>query len=173
MPSGHTVIALIVLSLSYRYARVLFYLFCPIVGALILSLVYLRYHYVIDLFAGAALAAGCSIIGPRSSRGWEGGGGQEKREACWNCTNSPKTGPAKMGESPEGRGGNEAQCFSHFFSKTSQCQVSEITSKKNLQILVAAGFSCALFIKDSPKLKLLNKVKRSQATKNTIFFASA
>ena len=81
MPSGHTVIALIVLSLSYRYARVLFYLFCPIVGALILSLVYLRYHYVIDLFAGAALAAGCSIIGPRLYRWWEAEGGQEKREA--------------------------------------------------------------------------------------------
>ena len=81
MPSGHTVIAVIVLFLSYRYARVLFYLFCPIAGALILSLVYLRYHYVIDLFAGAALAAGCSIIGPRLYRWWEGGGGQEKREA--------------------------------------------------------------------------------------------
>jgi membrane-associated phospholipid phosphatase len=81
MPSGHTAIALIVLSLSYRYARVLFYLFCPIVGALMLSTVYLRYHYVIDIFAGAALAAGCSIIGPRLYRWWEGGGGQEKREA--------------------------------------------------------------------------------------------
>ncbi|MGA8570999.1 MAG: phosphatase PAP2 family protein [Desulfobaccales bacterium] len=81
MPSGHTAIALIVLFLSYRYARVLFYLFCPIAAALLLSLVYLRYHYVIDLFAGAALAAGCIIIGPRLYHWWEGGGGQEKREA--------------------------------------------------------------------------------------------
>ncbi len=81
MPSGHTAIGLIVLFLSYRYARLLFYLFCPIVAALILSTVYLRYHYVIDLFAGAALAAGCSIIGPGLYRWWEGGGGQEKREA--------------------------------------------------------------------------------------------
>ena len=81
MPSGHVAIVLIVLSLSYRYARLLFYLFCPMVGALILSTVYLRYHYVIDLFAGAALAAGCSLIGPRLYRWWEGGGGQEKREA--------------------------------------------------------------------------------------------
>jgi membrane-associated phospholipid phosphatase len=81
MPSGHTAIGLIVLFLSYRYARLLFYLFCPIVAALILSTVYLRYHYVIDLFAGAALAAGCSIIGPRLYLWWEGGGGQEKREA--------------------------------------------------------------------------------------------
>jgi membrane-associated phospholipid phosphatase len=81
MPSGHTAIGLIVLFLSYRYARLLFYLFCPIVGALIFSTVYLRHHYVIDLFAGAALAVGCSIIGPRLYRWWEAGGGQEKREA--------------------------------------------------------------------------------------------
>jgi membrane-associated phospholipid phosphatase len=85
MPSGHTAIALLVLFLSYRYARLLFYLFCPIVGALILSTVYLRYHYVIDLFAGAALAAGCGIIGPRLYRFYrcweEAGGGREKREA--------------------------------------------------------------------------------------------
>jgi membrane-associated phospholipid phosphatase len=81
MPSGHTTIALLVLFLSYRYARLLFYLFCPIVGALILSTVYLRYHYVIDIFAGAALAAGCCIIGPRLYRWWETGGGQKKREA--------------------------------------------------------------------------------------------
>ena len=82
MPSGHTATALIVLFLSYRYAKLLFYLFCPIVAALILSTVYLRHHYVIDLFAGAGLAAGCSIIGPRLYRWWDAGGGQETREAC-------------------------------------------------------------------------------------------
>jgi membrane-associated phospholipid phosphatase len=81
MPSGHAAIGLIVLPLSYRYARRLFYLFCPIVGALILSTVYLRYHYVIDVLAGATLAAGCSIIGPRLYRWWEAGGGQGTREA--------------------------------------------------------------------------------------------
>ena len=81
MPSGHTAIGLIVLYLAYRYARLLFYIFCPIVAALILSTVYLRHHYVIDLFAGAALAAGCSLIGPRLYRWWEAGDGQEKREA--------------------------------------------------------------------------------------------
>jgi len=81
MPSGHTAIGLIVLFLAYRYARLLFYLFCPIVTALILSTVYLRHHYVIDLFAGAALAVGCSLIGPRLYRWWEAAGGREKREA--------------------------------------------------------------------------------------------
>jgi len=65
MPSGHTQIALIVLFLAYRYERALFCLLLPIVCGLILSTVYLRYHYVIDLFVGAGLAVGCMIIAPR------------------------------------------------------------------------------------------------------------
>ncbi len=70
MPSGHTQIALIVLYLAYRYQRVLFYVFLPFVCGLILSTVYLRYHYVIDLLAGALLAIGCVIGGPRLYRWW-------------------------------------------------------------------------------------------------------
>jgi membrane-associated phospholipid phosphatase len=73
MPSGHTEIVLIVLYLAYRYERFLFYLFFPVVCGLILSTVYLRYHYVIDLFAGAAIAVGCMIVGPRLYEGWKGG----------------------------------------------------------------------------------------------------
>jgi len=80
MPSGHTAIALIVLFLSYRYARLLFYLFCPVVGALIVSTVYLRYHYAIDVFAGAALAAVCAIIGPRLYCWWESWEGARRRQ---------------------------------------------------------------------------------------------
>lgn len=64
MPSGHTQIALVVLYLSYRYERIVFYLFLPIVTGLILSTIYLRYHYVVDLFAGGGLAVGCMIFGP-------------------------------------------------------------------------------------------------------------
>ncbi len=52
MPSGHTQIALTVLYLAHRYEKVIFYLFFPIVCGLVLSTVYLRYHYVIDLIAG-------------------------------------------------------------------------------------------------------------------------
>lgn len=72
MPSGHTQIVLVVLYLARRYERVLFYLFFPIVCGLILSTVYLRYHYVIDLFAGGAVAGGCMIIGPRLYRWMKG-----------------------------------------------------------------------------------------------------
>jgi len=71
MPSGHTQIALMVLFLAYRCQRFLFYLFLPLVCGLILSTVYLRYHYVIDLMAGTSIAIGCMIIGPRLYHIWE------------------------------------------------------------------------------------------------------
>jgi membrane-associated phospholipid phosphatase len=70
MPSGHTQIVLMVLFLAYRYKRALFYIFLPVICGLILSTVYLRYHYVIDLFVGMGLAIGCAIIGPLLYRWW-------------------------------------------------------------------------------------------------------
>jgi len=71
MPSGHTQIVLMVLYLTRRYERFLFYLFFPIICGLILSTVYLRYHYVIDLFAGIAFAISCVIIAPRLYKWWK------------------------------------------------------------------------------------------------------
>jgi membrane-associated phospholipid phosphatase len=70
MPSGHTQIVLIVLYLAYHYEKLLFSLFFPIICALILSTVYLRYHYVIDLIVGVGLAIGCIVVGPRFYRWW-------------------------------------------------------------------------------------------------------
>ena len=55
-PSGHTEIPLIVLWLAYRFKRGLFRVYLPIVIGMIFSTVYLRYHYVIDVIAGMALA---------------------------------------------------------------------------------------------------------------------
>ena len=101
MPSGHVAIALLFLFLSYRYARLLFYLFCPIAGALILSTVYLRYHYVIDLFAGAALAAGCST----SALDFTAGGRREaarRRERLDKPDQLYENWSGKNGGSPEG-----------------------------------------------------------------------
>ena len=71
MPSGHTQIVLMVLFLAHRYEKVLFYVFLPIICGLILSTVYLRYHYIIDLMVGMALAIGCVIIGPTLYRWWK------------------------------------------------------------------------------------------------------
>jgi membrane-associated phospholipid phosphatase len=81
MPSGHTQIVLIALYLAGRYEKILFYIYLPIICALILSTVYLRYHYVIDLFAGVGLAVGCMIIGPLLYRWWNVKGSEQPVES--------------------------------------------------------------------------------------------
>jgi membrane-associated phospholipid phosphatase len=70
MPSGHTQIVLTVLYLASRYEKKLYYILIPVITGLILSTVYLRYHYFIDLLAGAVLATGCMWAGPRLYRWW-------------------------------------------------------------------------------------------------------
>ena len=70
MPSGHTQIVLMVLFLAYRCEKTIFTIFVPVVCGLILSTIYLRYHYVIDVFVGMAFAIICIIIGPRLFRWW-------------------------------------------------------------------------------------------------------
>ncbi len=70
-PSGHTGIALTVLFLSYRFRRRLFWIFLPVVAALIFSTVYCRYHYVIDVIAGIGLAVVTVLLGERYYRWWE------------------------------------------------------------------------------------------------------
>jgi membrane-associated phospholipid phosphatase len=62
-PSGHTGIAVVVLYLSYHYKRNLFWIYLPIVSALLFSTVYLRYHYVVDVIAGFGLTLLTIIIG--------------------------------------------------------------------------------------------------------------
>lgn len=71
MPSGHTQIAVMVLFLAYRHEKTIFTIFFPIICGLILSTVYLRYHYVIDLIAGTTLAIGCILIAPVLYRWWK------------------------------------------------------------------------------------------------------
>jgi len=58
------------LYLAHRYERLLFYIFLPVICGLILSTLYLRYHYVVDLLAGGAVAAGCIVAGPRLYGRW-------------------------------------------------------------------------------------------------------
>lgn len=60
-PSGHTQIVLVSLWFAFKYRRPLFWIYLPVIIALIISTVYLRYHYVIDLIAGIA-AAGINIL---------------------------------------------------------------------------------------------------------------
>lgn len=69
-PSGHTAIAVTVLYLAYRFKRVLFWIFLPIVTALIFSAVYCRYHYVVDIIAGLVLTIITVFIGERYYEWW-------------------------------------------------------------------------------------------------------
>jgi len=56
-PSGHTQLTLLVLFCAHRFQKRVFYILLPAGSALIVSTVYLRYHYVIDVLAGMAAAA--------------------------------------------------------------------------------------------------------------------
>ncbi len=67
-PSGHTEIPLITLWLVYRFKRRLFWIYLPIVTGLICSTVYLRYHYVVDVMAGMALAGIVILLAKRVER---------------------------------------------------------------------------------------------------------
>jgi membrane-associated phospholipid phosphatase len=58
-PSGHTTIAGIVLVMAARYQPRLFYPLLVVCASLVVSTVYLRYHYVIDVIAGLLLAVLC------------------------------------------------------------------------------------------------------------------
>ncbi len=64
-PSGHTAVALVCLWFAWRTSPSLFVCFLPLVGGIVFSTVYLHYHYVVDVLAGAGLSAGCIWLGPR------------------------------------------------------------------------------------------------------------
>ncbi|MCX8070806.1 MAG: phosphatase PAP2 family protein, partial [Thermodesulfovibrionales bacterium] len=62
-PSGHTGISLLLLILSWSYARRLFWIFLIITIGLLIATVYFRYHYVVDLLGGVVLTVVTIIIG--------------------------------------------------------------------------------------------------------------
>lgn len=55
-PSMHQVISVVILLVSYRYERKLFYFSLPVAIGITISLIYCQYHYVIDVVAGTFLA---------------------------------------------------------------------------------------------------------------------
>jgi membrane-associated phospholipid phosphatase len=55
-PSGHTQLTIIVMALGFRYKVKVRWLLLGLGSLLIVATVYLRYHYVVDLIAGAFLA---------------------------------------------------------------------------------------------------------------------
>lgn len=61
-PSGHTELTLLVLYYARKFHRRTFWCLLPFGVGIILSTVYLRYHYVVDVVAGALLAVMIVII---------------------------------------------------------------------------------------------------------------
>lgn len=55
MPSGHTMLTLVNIILAFHFRSRFRWLFVVIGGSLILSTVYLRYHYVVDVLVGVVL----------------------------------------------------------------------------------------------------------------------
>ncbi len=70
-PSGHTAVTLVVLYLAYKFQKSLFWIFLPLVLALLVSTVYLRYHYVVDVIAGILLFVFTIYIGEKYYNWWE------------------------------------------------------------------------------------------------------
>lgn len=56
-PSGHTCLTTVTLAMAWRMHRGAFYTILPVGLSLIFSTLYLRYHYLVDVFAGLAAAA--------------------------------------------------------------------------------------------------------------------
>lgn len=69
-PSLHTAWGVVVLICSYRYTRPLFYVLAiPLLG-MIAATSYLRFHYMVDVLAGALLAVCMVTVMPRLDHAW-------------------------------------------------------------------------------------------------------
>ena len=81
-PSGHTQIVLVSLWFAFKYSRPLFRIYLPIIIALIISTVYLRYHYVIDVAAGFVFAGITVLLGSRVCGWWATGVTDRSGRSC-------------------------------------------------------------------------------------------
>jgi membrane-associated phospholipid phosphatase len=77
-PSMHCCIAMLTLVYGWRFGdavfprrpRLFFWICLPLVVSLWLSTIYLRHHWILDCFAGIALAIACVAVTPRLRRVW-------------------------------------------------------------------------------------------------------
>jgi membrane-associated phospholipid phosphatase len=69
-PSLHCAVTFITLVYAWRLKRLLFWILLLPGVSLVLATVYLRHHYVVDIYAGFALATGVYFVAPRISLAW-------------------------------------------------------------------------------------------------------
>lgn len=63
-PSGHTLVTILTVAWAWRQRMRVRWVVTVVGGLLVLATVYLRYHYVTDVLAGAGLAVLCFAFGP-------------------------------------------------------------------------------------------------------------
>jgi membrane-associated phospholipid phosphatase len=78
-PSLHTALMLVTAVSAWRHARGWFWAVLPCAAGLLLATQYLRVHFVVDLFAGAALAVFTLWLAPRLNAKWIGDARHEAR----------------------------------------------------------------------------------------------
>ena len=69
-PSLHTAVSFVVLGYAWKFCRWLFPILLVFVLGLLVSTVYLRHHYVVDLIAGAMMIPWVFWVTPRIDRWW-------------------------------------------------------------------------------------------------------
>ena len=69
-PSMHTAHTTVVLAFAWRFSRKLFFFYLPFAIGLYISTIYLRMHYVVDVFAGFSVSALAVAVGPKLERWW-------------------------------------------------------------------------------------------------------
>jgi len=94
MPSGHTCVTLLMLLMTRALLPRFLWVLVPLSFGLVFGTVYLRYHYGVDLLAGATLALVLHALSPRLQRAWDGVSAVDStRQAL--LTASPPPAPRK------------------------------------------------------------------------------
>jgi membrane-associated phospholipid phosphatase len=70
LPSPHCAIGTVMWVMAYRYRRLQFWLWAPVIICLYLSTVYGRYHYVTDSVIGIVTGILVILLAPFLVRGW-------------------------------------------------------------------------------------------------------
>ncbi|MGV9214146.1 phosphatase PAP2 family protein [Micromonospora sp. RB23] len=89
-PSLHTAMTVVLMVYLWRDARRLFWWYLPIGLGLLLSTLYLRKHYAVDLLAGAVLAVLAVVVAGRVNRWWYRPRSESPAEAARSSAPSPR-----------------------------------------------------------------------------------